>query len=194
MISSCLLPWECRRYWFKVLVQIGYSSELTLILPVDCANQWTALLELSIDRRLNQQTRKIRNFMPLNVREILCNELLLDFKITALSFLQHTHFSGLLGFSGLCIGLFPFYTISAIETVPEKRLFFLYQNWSIPKKTCYELAYMTEELLCWKIPNASKLRVRNASILRAKLIYSGERKRKWVLGCQGRFFKLFQNV
>lgn len=80
MLRSYLLSWECRIYWFKVLVQTGHSSGLTLILPVDCTNQWTALLELSIYRRENRQIRKIRNFMPLNIREILYKELLLDLK------------------------------------------------------------------------------------------------------------------
>lgn len=67
--------------------------------------------------------------MPLNFREILCDELLLDLKSELLSFPQLTLFSRLLVSSGLCIGLFPFYTISAIETVPEKRLLFFEQNW-----------------------------------------------------------------
>lgn len=136
MIGFCFLPRECGRYWFKVVVQTGRSSELTLILPADCANQRTALLELSMHRRLNQQTRKMRNFRPLNVREILCSELLLDLK-SELCFLHtaHTIFWIVGLFWSLYLSVSFLHCLSAIETVPDKRVgFFVIETGSFPRK------------------------------------------------------------
>jgi len=87
--------------------------------------------------------------MPLNVREILCNELLLDLKSELQVSCSPHNFPDCWAFlASVLVCFLSTPSFSHRNCSRKKGAFFLYQNWSISKKTFYELAYMTEELLC----------------------------------------------